>query len=117
MTKNDILLENLKESPVLAVVAMPGKGVAVDLAKALLKGGVKWMELTFRNEFCEDALKELKASGLDIRYGAGTVRTKEQVKQAYDAGAEFIVSPGFDKDVVKYAQELGIPFTLELILL
>jgi 2-dehydro-3-deoxyphosphogluconate aldolase / (4S)-4-hydroxy-2-oxoglutarate aldolase len=110
MSKLEELLKSFKESPVLAMVAVPDKGVAIPLAEALIKGGVKWMELTFRNEYCEDALKELKESGLEIHYGAGTVRNKEQVKQAFDAGAEFIVSPGFDEGVVKYAQELGIPF-------
>ena len=108
--KSEEILKLFKESPVIALVSIPHKGVTIKLAKALIAGGVKWMEITFRNEFCEGALNELKNSGLPIHYGAGTVRTIEQLQKAFDAGAEFIVSPGLNENLVSRAQELGIPF-------
>jgi 2-dehydro-3-deoxyphosphogluconate aldolase / (4S)-4-hydroxy-2-oxoglutarate aldolase len=110
MGKIDLVLKALYKNPIIAMVVVPSKEIAIKLAKALIKGGVKWLELTFRNEICEESLKELNKAKLNIRYGAGTVRTIEQVQAAYDAGAEFLVSPGFNESVVSYAKQIGIPF-------
>ncbi|MBD3352985.1 MAG: bifunctional 4-hydroxy-2-oxoglutarate aldolase/2-dehydro-3-deoxy-phosphogluconate aldolase [Candidatus Lokiarchaeota archaeon] len=104
------LVDSLKRNPIIPVIKLPKTGIILELADALQKGGIKWLEITFRNEFCESALTTLKESGIPIHYGAGTVRTIEQVQKAYDAGAEFIVSPGLNENVVKKANKLGIPF-------
>ena len=74
-----------------------------------MNGGIKLFEITFRNEQAQAALKNLQESGMDVIYGAGTVRTADQLSQALDAGAEFLVTPGLNENIVKLAQENNTP--------
>lgn len=78
------------------------------LADALVRGGLPVAEITLRTSGAEAALRTFAARP-DILAGAGTVLTAEQVDLAVDAGAKFIVSPGFSPSVVHRAQELGVP--------
>ena len=73
---------------------------AAALAKALCEGGVPVAEVTFRAEGADRAIRLMKEARPDMIVGAGTVLTVEQVDRAVDAGAEFIVSPGFDPELV-----------------
>ena len=82
---------------------------AARLATALCDGGVPVAEVTFRAEGADTAIRLMKAARPDMIVGAGTVLTKEQVDRAADAGAEFIVSPGFDGELVAYCIEKNIP--------
>nr|MDO8087873.1 bifunctional 4-hydroxy-2-oxoglutarate aldolase/2-dehydro-3-deoxy-phosphogluconate aldolase [Candidatus Sigynarchaeum springense] len=104
------LVQDLKKSKLVAVVEIGDAGLAVPLARALLDGGVHFIEITFRTESAGDALLALKDAGTGLHYGAGTVRTKEQAARAIKAGAEFLVAPGFNKDIIKIAIDAGIPF-------
>lgn len=81
---------------------------AAPLAKALVAGGVPAAEITFRAEGAEKAIRIMREQFPDMLVGAGTVLTTEQVEQAHDAGAQFIVSPGFDAKVVERTLELGM---------
>lgn len=81
------------------------------LAKALCAGGLPCAEVTFRTSAAADAIRAMKQTEPKMLVGAGTVLSREQVDKAVDAGAEFIVSPGFDKDVVCYCMEKNIPIT------
>ncbi len=81
---------------------------AAPLAKALCAGGVPVAEVTFRAAGADTAIRLMKEACPDMMVGAGTVLTKEHVDKAMAAGAEFIVSPGFDPELVAYCQEKGI---------
>lgn len=81
---------------------------AAPLAKALCAGGVPVAEVTFRAAGADEAIRLMKETCPDMLVGAGTVLTKEHVDKAMAAGAQFIVSPGFDPELVAYCQEKGI---------
>lgn len=82
---------------------------AAPLAKALCAGGVPVAEVTFRAEGADLAIRIMKETCPDMLVGAGTVLTIEQVNQAREAGAQFIVTPGLDEEIVAYCQNLGLP--------
>ena len=81
---------------------------AVPLAKALCEGGVPVAEVTFRAAGAPLAIKAMKEACPDMIVGAGTVTTTAQIDEAIAAGAQFIVTPGFDPELVAYAQEKDI---------
>ncbi len=104
------LVKELRESKLVAVVEIGDASLAVPLANALLAGGVRFMEITFRTENAGDALLALKGAGTGLHYGAGTVRTREQATRAITAGAEFMVAPGLNKDIIELSLDAGIIF-------
>ncbi len=81
---------------------------AAPLAKALCEGDVPVAEVTFRAAGAPLAIRIMKETCPDMIVGAGTVTTTEQIDEAIVAGAQFIVTPGFDEALVKYAQEKQI---------
>lgn len=81
---------------------------AAPLAKALCKGDVPVAEVTFRAAGAPLAIKIMKETCPDMIVGAGTVTTTAQIDEAIEAGAQFIVTPGFDSELVAYAQEKNI---------
>lgn len=82
---------------------------AAPLAKALCEGGVPVAEVTFRAEGADKAIKIMREECPDMLVGAGTVLTTEQVDKAISAGAQFIVTPGFDPEIVAYCVEKNMP--------
>ena len=82
---------------------------AAELGKALCAGGVPVAEVTFRAAGAEIAIKLMKEANPDMIVGAGTVTNTEQIDKVIEAGGEFIVSPGFDPELVAYAQKKNIP--------
>ncbi len=82
---------------------------AVPLAKALCEGGVPVAEVTFRATGADTAIRLMKEACPDMLVGAGTVLTTEHVDKAIAAGAEFIVTPGFDPEIVKYCVDKNMP--------
>ncbi len=82
---------------------------AAPLAKALCAGGVPVAEVTFRAAGAPGAIKAMKEACPNMIAGAGTVTATSQIDEAVNAGAQFIVTPGFDAELVVYAQEKGIP--------
>ena len=82
---------------------------AAPLAKALCEGGVPVAEVTFRATGAPLAIKAMKETCPDMIVGAGTVLTTEQIDKAIEAGAQFIVTPGFDPELVAYCQKKDIP--------
>ena len=81
---------------------------AAPLAKALCEGGIPVAEVTFRAAGADTAIRLMKEACPDMIVGAGTVMTTEHIDKALAAGAEFIVTPGFDPELVAYAQEKGL---------
>ena len=84
---------------------------AVPTAQALLSGGIDVMEITFRTAAAPDAIKAVADNCPDMLVGAGTVITLEQCQKAVEMGAKFIVSPGFDKEVVKWCVDNSVAIT------
>ncbi len=82
---------------------------AIPLARALRAGGVPVAEVTFRAAGAEIAIRAMREEFPDMIVGAGTVLTTDQVKAAVDAGAQFIVSPGFNPKTVECCQSLDVP--------
>ncbi|MBR3359121.1 MAG: bifunctional 4-hydroxy-2-oxoglutarate aldolase/2-dehydro-3-deoxy-phosphogluconate aldolase [Solobacterium sp.] len=83
---------------------------AAPLAKALCEGGLPVAEVTFRAAGADKAIKLMKEACPEMIVGAGTVLTIEQAQKAADAGAQFIVSPGFSKDLADKCVDLGIQY-------
>ena len=107
---NDIL-KKIAEVGILPVVVLEDANDAKDLAKALIDGGLPCAEVTFRTDAAEESIKIMTKEYPKMLVGAGTVLSVEQVKRAIAAGAKFIVSPGFDEEVVKYCLDNNIPVT------
>ena len=82
---------------------------AAPLARALCAGGVPVAEVTFRAAGADKAVRLMKEACPEMIVGVGTVINTEQIDRAIAAGAEFIVTPGFDPELVAYSQEKGLP--------
>ncbi len=82
---------------------------AVPLAKALCAGGVPVAEVTFRAAGAATAIRLMKEAFPDMIVGAGTVTNTAQIDEAAAAGAQFIVTPGFDPELVDYSLKKGLP--------
>ena len=82
---------------------------AAPLAKALCDGGVPVAEVTFRAAGADTAIRLMREACPEMLVGAGTVLTTEQVDKAIAAGAQFVVSPGFDPELVAYCQSKDLP--------
>lgn len=82
---------------------------AVPLAQALLAGGLKVIEVTFRTASAAESIKRIRQSVPQIAIGAGTLLTADNVRQAVDAGAQFGVSPGLSEAVSAAAQACKLP--------
>lgn len=101
--------ERFEDFGVVPVVVLDDVKDALPLAKALTEGGLPCAEVTFRTEAAEESIKVMAEAYPDMVVGAGTVLTIEQVDAAVKAGAKFIVSPGFDPEIVDYCLENEIP--------
>ncbi|HEU4642205.1 MAG TPA: bifunctional 4-hydroxy-2-oxoglutarate aldolase/2-dehydro-3-deoxy-phosphogluconate aldolase [Gemmatimonadaceae bacterium] len=105
---NDILTR-LKDWRVLPVIVLDDARHAVPLARALRDGGLPCAEVTFRTACAEDAIRAIASEVPDVAVGAGTVLTTRQAERAREAGARFIVAPGYNPTVVDYCIECGLP--------
>ncbi len=103
-------MENILESyGVVPVVVLKDTKDALPLADALCKGGLPCAEVTFRTDAAEESIRLMSEKYPDMLVGAGTVLTIDQVDRAVKAGAKFIVSPGFDPEIVDYCLKNEIP--------
>ena len=105
------LLEKLGFLGVVPVVAIERSEDAVELGRALLAGGLPCAEITFRTAAAEEAIRRISSSLPEIIIGAGTVLSVDQANRAISAGAQFIVSPGFNQKVVDWCLQNEIPVT------
>jgi len=101
----------LEEFGIIPVIKIENAEDAIPLAKALIDGGLPAAEVTFRTAAAEQAIKNITGEYPDILVGAGTILTTEQAQRALDAGAKFIVSPGFNPKVVDYCLEKNVLVT------
>jgi 2-dehydro-3-deoxyphosphogluconate aldolase/(4S)-4-hydroxy-2-oxoglutarate aldolase len=105
------LLEKLGLLGVVPVVAIERSEDAVELGRALLAGGLPCAEITFRTAAAEEAIRQISSSLPEVTVGAGTVLSVDQAERAVSAGAQFIVSPGFNQKVVDWCLKNEIPVT------
>lgn len=104
------ILQQFEKMRVVPVVAIQNAEDSMQLADALIEGGLPCAEITFRTTAAVDAMR-IMAKRSDILVGAGTVLKVDQVNAAVDVGARFIVSPGFNPKVVGYCVENNITVT------
>jgi len=97
-------------SPVIPVVVTPSAQAGVEIARALLAGGVGVIEVTLRTAAGLDAIREIRRAVPEICVGAGTVWTADDAQKASDAGAAFIVSPGISDPVGDRCAELDLAY-------
>lgn len=109
--KEDTLLNRLRALKIVPVIALDNAADAKALGKALQAGGIPAAEITFRSAAAEESIKILRDTYPDMLIAAGTVLNAAQVKAAKQAGADFIVSPGFNPNTVKACQDADILIT------
>lgn len=104
-----ISMEQVAACGIVPVVVLNRLDDAIPTAKALLAGGIHVMEITFRTAAAPDCIAKVAAELPEMIVGAGTIINVEQLRQAVEAGAKFIVSPGSDEDVIREAAKLNVP--------
>lgn len=104
-------IERLRDATVIAVLRMPSGALATEAVGAGVRGGFEAVEITMNTPDATDALAGM-AGSIEAMIGAGTVTEPEQVKEAYDAGAEFIVTPVVAPEVVEAAHSLSVPVAM-----
>ena len=102
------LLQKVSDLGVVPVVVLNDAKDAAPLAKALCEGGLPCAEVTFRTACAEECIRIMHEEFPEMILGAGTVLTIDQVDRAVNAGATFIVSPGFDPEIVDYCLSKNI---------
>ena len=104
------MIETMGKAGVIPVIVIEKEEQAVPLAKALVKGGLPVLEVTFRTKAAAAAIAAIRREVPEAVVGAGTVLTVEMLKAAKAAGAVFGVAPGFDPAIVAEAKAQGFPF-------
>lgn len=103
------LMETIHNIGIIPVIAIEDPDKAVPLAEALLEGGLPAAEITFRTAAAEEAIHRISMDCPQVLVGAGTILNVEQCDRAVAAGARFIVSPGYDPEVVSHCVSRNIP--------
>lgn len=106
---NVSIKEVMTTSPVMPVMVINHLEHAVPLARALVDGGLKVLEITLRTPVALECIRRIKAEVPDAIVGAGTIINTHTLYQAVDAGAEFIVSPGITENLLDEALASGVP--------
>ncbi len=95
---------------VIPVVVINDEKETIEILSKLREGGINCAEITFRTACAKDAIAIGTKAFEDMNIGAGTVINAEQAKSAVQAGAKFIVSPGFSDEVARYCTDEKIPY-------
>lgn len=106
---NDSVLDRLGKIGLIPTAVLDSPRHAFPLAEALRKGGIDTVEVTLRTEAAIEGISLIKRACPDFLVGAGTVLCPKQAEDAVKAGADYIVSPGFDAGLVKWCQSKNIP--------
>ena len=105
------IIEKLRQLKVVPVIAVDEAQDILPLVKTLSDNGLPVAEITFRSAAGEEAIRLTRQHFPDVLIAAGTVLTPAQVVAAKNAGADCIVTPGFNPNIVKLCQELDLPIT------
>ena len=103
------LYDQIYQIGLIPVIAIENADHAVPLAEALIRGGIPAAEVTFRTAAGEEAIRRIAQNCPGILLGAGTVLNIDQCDRAVAAGARFIVSPGYNDELVAHCQDIGVP--------
>lgn len=103
------LVELLRLGPVIPVLVIEDARQAVPIARALVAGGIRVLEVTLRSEAALESMDRIGQEVDEAIVGVGTVVRPEQVGPARRAGARFVVSPGFTQELASAARESGLP--------
>lgn len=103
------ILEIMRSSPVIPVIAIDDPAHAVPLAKALVAGGIRVLEVTLRTAYGLDAIRAISEQVPDAIVGVGTLTHPDEFVAARDAGAVFGVSPGLTPALIAAAKSSGLP--------
>ncbi|NBB79387.1 MAG: bifunctional 4-hydroxy-2-oxoglutarate aldolase/2-dehydro-3-deoxy-phosphogluconate aldolase [Verrucomicrobia bacterium] len=103
-------MSDLHKFPVIPVIVLDHADDAVPLAEALLDGGLRIIEVTFRTAAAAESIKRIREAFPEMQVGAGTVVTPEQARRAIDAGSQFGLAPGTDPETIAYFRERDVPF-------
>ena len=106
-----LTVEQVAACGVVPVVVLDDAEQAVPTAKALLAGGINAMEITFRTAAAKASIAKVASEVPEMIVGAGTVINAQQLHDAVEAGAKFIVSPGSDEAIIAEAMKLNVPIT------
>jgi 2-dehydro-3-deoxyphosphogluconate aldolase/(4S)-4-hydroxy-2-oxoglutarate aldolase len=104
-----VLHEALSRSPVMPVLVIPEISMAAPLAEALASGGLTVFEITLRTDCALDAMVAMKNAVPDALIGAGTVTSRDRIREAKDSGADFVVSPGTTQALWNVSLEYQLP--------
>ena len=107
----DSVFAKLEKCGVIPVIVIEDAKDAVPLAKALLEGGLPCAEVTFRTAAARDAIARIREEVPEVLLGGGTVLSCEMAEAAMNAGAQFLVSPGLNPEVVSFCIDRGYPIT------
>ncbi len=108
---NNKIMDTIARVGIVPVIKLEDAAQAVPLCSALADAGLPIAEITFRTDAAEESIRRVAAERPDVLVGAGTVLTIDQAKRAQDAGAAFIVTPGFNPKVVQHCIDAGIAIT------
>lgn len=106
----ELTIQQIEKRSLVPVIALESVDHASPLADALVAGGLPIAEVTFRTSAAEESIRRMSKRG-DILVGAGTVLNADTAKRAVDAGAKFIVSPGFNPKTVRWCVDNKVPIT------
>ncbi len=102
-------LEVMRDAPVIPVIVVDKVSDAVPLARALVAGGIRMLEVTLRTPAALGAIEAIASEVPQAVAGAGTVRSEADARAAARAGAQFVVSPGYTGAVGRACRDLGLP--------
>ena len=98
----------LEHSPVVPVMVIDDLNTAIPLARALVKGGIRVLEITLRTAVALDAIRQIANEVEGAIVGAGTVLNPGQYEDALKAGAQFVISPGISRTLLEAAKGSGV---------
>lgn len=104
----NLLTQRIHDLGIVPVVVLHDEKDAALLAQSLIQGGLPIAEVTFRTKVAKESIRLMTTQFPDMIVGAGTVLTTQQVDEAIEAGAKFIVSPGFNPKIVEYCLNKGV---------
>jgi 2-dehydro-3-deoxyphosphogluconate aldolase/(4S)-4-hydroxy-2-oxoglutarate aldolase len=104
------VVRRLGQIRIVPMATVDGAEQAEQVARALARGGLGCMEITFRTDVAPEAIERVRSTVPDMLVGAGTVLTADQARAAARAGADFAVAPGTNEEVIGCCRELSLPF-------
>ncbi len=107
-SRSEKVLEVCKASPIVPVLTIDKIETAVPLARALVQGGLKVVEITLRTDCAWQAIEEITQALPELKVGVGTVLREEHIQRATEIGADFVVTPGTTKTLIQAAKEYNV---------